>query len=350
MASRTQAQRFIKLINQQIDLLKGERKTVLEAVDEAVNQVQSEVDTWVNEGHVNQTTWAQMNNRIQQVINLFMTKSVEISDLEMKENESDLNQTSSAISNDSIIPGTTYARDEAQERTMMSSEDTRNKSGVDIPYITTTRFSILEEVVLSLKKTTEKIQEKQETVNKKIETLTSESLKSDKKFQERQAVMERSIRGVSSNVDHLLETVTNFNVKLNRLEEENKSVSVSMNELNEQISSVDACSNVAYMSIQDLSKSVESTNQHLNEMSDKMNQLEISMNLMTTQYREQFENMDNFNKDKVDDLIGMVCQLLSKRLAPLETLHETLNKKLILSKEHILKINCRDEEVAKISS
>ncbi|CAL1544355.1 unnamed protein product [Lymnaea stagnalis] len=80
------------------------------------------------------------------------------------------------------------------------------------------------------------------------------------------------------------------------------------------------------MSIQDLSKRGESTNQHYNEMSNKMNQLEISINLMSSQYTEQFENMSSLNKDKVDDLIGVVCHLVAKRLNPIENLRDALNK------------------------
>ncbi|CAL1544347.1 unnamed protein product [Lymnaea stagnalis] len=335
MASKTQAQRFINLINQQIDILKGERKSVLEAVDDAINQVQLEVDTWVNGGLVNQTTFSQMNNRITQVIALFMTKSEEISGLEIKENKSDLNQTHAATSSDSTSPKTNYTREEAQDRTIFSTEKTLNKPDVDASYITTTRFAILEEAVFSLKKTTEQVQDKQEKFIKKMEILTNANIKSKKKFQERLTVLEKRNQEVSSNVDDFFENVSNVDVKLNRLEEENKSVNVSMKELNKQISSVRTCSNEALMSVQNLSKSVESTNQHYNEISHKMNELEMSNNRKSTQYTEKFESKGSLNKDKFDDVIGMVCQLLSKRLFPLEKLSETLNKNVIVSKEHV---------------
>ncbi|CAL1542333.1 unnamed protein product [Lymnaea stagnalis] len=81
------------------------------------------------------------------------------------------------------------------------------------------------------------------------------------------------------------------------------------------------------MSIQDLSKSVESTNQHYNEMSSKMNQLEISMDLMSSQCTEKIETMSTINKEKVDETIGLACHMLAKRLAPLDKLNEILNKK-----------------------
>ncbi|CAL1544345.1 unnamed protein product [Lymnaea stagnalis] len=349
MASKTQVQRFIDIINQHFDILKREKKTVLEAVDDAINQVHIEVDAWVNGGLVNQTTCAQMNNRITQVINLIMTKSIEISDLQIKENESDLNQAPSANSNISIIPKTSYTKEEVNERAMFGREETQRTSGIDTSCITTARFVILEEAVLSLKKATEHIQEKQENVNKKLEILINANLKSKKKNQERITVLEKRNKEISLNVDDLFETTKNLDDKLKRLEDENKPVNVSMNELNKEISSVRTCSNDALMSIQDVSKSVESTNQHYNEMSDKMNQLEISINLMSTQYTEKIDNMERLNKDKVDDLIGMVCQLLSKRLAPLETLNETLNKKVILSKEHISKVEAIDTQLAEIS-
>ncbi|CAL1544341.1 unnamed protein product [Lymnaea stagnalis] len=347
MASKTQAQRFISFIHQQIDTLKGERKTLLEAVDEAANLVQSEVDAWVNGGLVNQTTFAQMNNRITQFIALFMAKSVEISELEINENESD--PTSSANSNNSTMPKTSYTKEEAQESSMFSREETLNKSGLDTSYITTTRFAILEEAVFSIIKTTEQVQEKQDGVNKTLETLKNANLKSKTKIQERLTLLEKKSKEMSSYVDELFETKSNVDLKLRRIEEENTYANISINELNKQISSVKTRSNDALMSIQDLSKSVENTNQHYNEMSDKMNQLEISMNLMSSQCTEQFESISYLNKDKVDNLIGMVCQLMSKRLAPLETLNDTLNKKVILSKEHISKVKSIDTQLAEIS-
>ncbi|CAL1546352.1 unnamed protein product [Lymnaea stagnalis] len=339
MASKTHVQRYIDFINHQMDILKGERKTVLEAADDAIHQLESEIDAWVVGGLVNQTTCAQMNNRISQVITLFMAKSVEISDLEIKENESDLNQTSSASSNDSLIPKASYTNEEVQERTTFSRDETLNKSGVDIPYVTTTRIAILEEAVFSLKKTTEQVEEKQENFNKKLEILANTSLKSTKKIKERLAVLEKTNQHIASTVDDLFETVKNVDVKLNISEEENKSVNVSINELNKQISSVRTCSNDALIFMQDLAKSVDGTYLRYNEMSNKMNQLEISIDLMSTQYKGFFENMIHSLRDKRahDDLIGMVCQLISKRLAPLETLNKTLHKKLILSKEHISK-------------
>ncbi|CAL1542345.1 unnamed protein product [Lymnaea stagnalis] len=81
MVSRAlQAQRFVQIINQQLEILKEERNTMTGALDECINQVQSEVDVWVNRGHVEQTTCAEMSNRIQQVITLFIEKSVELSE------------------------------------------------------------------------------------------------------------------------------------------------------------------------------------------------------------------------------------------------------------------------------
>ncbi|CAL1544343.1 unnamed protein product [Lymnaea stagnalis] len=136
-----------------------------------------------------------------------------------------------------------------------------------------------------------------------------------KHFQETLTALEKLNRHISSNID----------VTLNRLDEENKCLNVLMNE------------------------SVENINQSYNETSIKMNQLEVSFNLISSQFTEQFESMSSLNKDKVDGLIGMVCQLLSKRLSPLETLHETLNKKFILSREHISKIQAIEADLAKIS-
>ncbi|CAL1542330.1 unnamed protein product [Lymnaea stagnalis] len=360
MASKSQqAQRYIKIINQQLEILNGEKQSVMETLDHTINQVLSEVNAWVNRGHVNHITYAEMSNRIQQVIHLFMAKSAEISDLEIDDSKSDsgLLQTTAASSNNLRNPKTSYTRDQEQDKTMSSRVKTVQvcgdpietefkkytylNTGADDTYITTTRFAILEEAAFSLKKTTEQIQEKQENVNKKLEILTNANLKSKKKCQERFTelektsnenqerleAMERSSTESSSNVDDLFESVTNVDVKLSSLENENKYINASMNELNEEISSVRSCSNDALMSIQDLSKRIESTNQHYNDMSNKINQLEVSIHLLSTQYTEQLETMSIITKEKVDETIGLACQMLAKRLAPLDKLNEILNKK-----------------------
>ncbi|CAL1544357.1 unnamed protein product [Lymnaea stagnalis] len=114
--------------------------------------------------------------------------------------------------------------------------------------------------------------------------------------------------------------------RLSKSEQEIKSISASQHTFNKEISSVRTCSNDALMSIQDLTKSVEGTNQHYNEMSNKINELEILINLKSTQYTEQFENMRSLNNDRVDDSIGVVCQLVAKRLNQIENLKEALNK------------------------
>ncbi|CAL1544350.1 unnamed protein product [Lymnaea stagnalis] len=334
MASKVQqVQRFTNFISQQLEILKQERKNLRDTADDAISQVQGEVDAWVHGGLVNQSTCARMNNRIQQVITLLMAKTVEISDLEIKESESEINQMTLAKSNDSTNPKLSHTSEESEDKTMPKREDTLHKSGEDTDNISTMRISRLEEAVLSLKKTTEHSQEKQEIVNKKLEILTNANLKSKTKIQGRLTELEKTSKEISSNVDDLFETVTNVDEKLNRSEDENKSVNVSMNELNKQISSVRTCSNDALMSIQDLSKSVESSNQNYNEMSNKMDQLEISINLMSSQYTEQFENMSSLNTDKVDDMFGMVCQILAKRLTPLEELRENLNTTISTRKE-----------------
>ncbi|CAL1542332.1 unnamed protein product, partial [Lymnaea stagnalis] len=256
MASKTQhVQKFINFINQQFEILKAQRESILENVDESIKKVHSEVDAWVSAGLVNQTTCVRLNNRIQQVIALFMAKSIELSDLEINENESDHNQTSSAHGNDSTFPKTSYTRGKVQERTILSNEETGQTSSNDTPYITPTKFAILEEAVFSLKRTTEQIQEKQENFDKKLEVLTNENSKSDENIQGRLTVLEKKSQCITSNGDILFKNITNVDDKLNRLEDKNKSVNISMNELNKQISSARTCSNDALMSIQDLSKS-----------------------------------------------------------------------------------------------
>ncbi|CAL1542339.1 unnamed protein product [Lymnaea stagnalis] len=314
-----QAERFVKIINQQLEILKEERNTVIDAVDQRISQVQSEVNAWINGGLVNHTTYAEINNRIQEILTLFIDKSVEISGVDV---------------------------------------------GSDASHNMTMRFAKLEEAVDSLKKKTENVKDKIENVDKilknvstqqekdhnKLEILTNAKLKSENKLKNKITDLEKEYQDIKLNIDDLVGTVTNVDVKLNRLENENNSFNISMNELNQQISSVRTCSNDVLMSIQDLSKSVESTNQHYNEMSNKMNQLKISMNLMSSQCTEQFENMSSLNKDKTDDLIGMVCQLLAKRLTPLEYLNETLNKKVnVIEKERFEK-NYIEDRVAEITN
>ncbi|CAL1537631.1 unnamed protein product [Lymnaea stagnalis] len=169
------------------------------------------------------------------------------------------------------------------------------------------------------------VSDQHKNVDKKVDTLHNMHLKFKKKIHERVNKIKETNGDISSSIDHYFETVTEFDSRLKSLEDKNKSVNVSVNELNKQISSVRTCSNDALMSIQDLSKSVESTNQHYNEMSDKMNQMEISINLMSAQYTEQLENMKSHNQDKFEDLIGVVCQLVVKRLAPMEVLKKALN-------------------------
>ncbi|CAL1544344.1 unnamed protein product [Lymnaea stagnalis] len=162
MASKVQqVQRFINFIIQQLELLKEERKNVIDTVDDAVNQVQREVEAWVNGGPVNQSTCARMNNRIQQVITAFMAKTVAISDLDVQGEKSDQYQMTSASSHDSTSPKMSHTREEPQEKMKLSSEKTLPNTGVDTPYMTPMRFAILEEAVFSLKKTTEQNQEKQ---------------------------------------------------------------------------------------------------------------------------------------------------------------------------------------------
>ncbi|CAL1542342.1 unnamed protein product, partial [Lymnaea stagnalis] len=280
-----QAQRFVQIINQQLDVLKEERNTVTDALDECINQVQSEVDAWVNEGHVNQETCAEISHRIQQVISLFIEKSVELSAKQIDAKESDLYQTCLTTINNLTSPGAKSKVDRAKTETLPG-----NVVGSDNSNIMTMRIARLEEAVDSLKKTTEKVEDKIENVDKilkgvssqqvndhkKMEILTNVDFKSEKKLKDKITDLEKRYQDINSKVDDLFETVTYVDDKLNKLEDENKPVNVSVNEINKQISSVRTCSNDALMSIQDLSKRVESTNQHYNEMSDKMNQLEIS--------------------------------------------------------------------------
>ncbi|CAL1544346.1 unnamed protein product [Lymnaea stagnalis] len=293
-----QVQRYTNFISRQLKILKEERQNVIGTVDDEVNQVEREVDAWVNGGVINQSTFDKINNRIQQVITFIMAMSVEVSDQDIQESGSDLNQMTSAKNNNLSGPTISHTREEAEEKTLLIREETLNKSGIDSPYITITRFAILEEAVLSLKNATEQFKEKQENFNKQLEILTYANVNSNTNIKENLTVLEKTSQKPSSNIDDLLETVKNVDIKLKRLEDDNKSINVSMNELNTQASSVRTFTNDALTSIQDLSKRVESTNEHFNEMSNKMNQLEISINVMSSEYKDQFEKICRNSKDK----------------------------------------------------
>ncbi|CAL1537641.1 unnamed protein product, partial [Lymnaea stagnalis] len=264
----------------------------------------------------------------------------------------------------SDIPSVSKTAEDAKTGTTLSKDGNVTVSDANTVHIANTRFAILEESVLSLKKTTERGQEKQkhvdrvlkdlttqqENVNKKVEILTNANLKSKKEIKKRILDLEMTSQDISSNVDQLSETVRNVDVQLKRLEDENKSVNVSMNELNKQISSVRTCSNDVLMSIKDLSKNVESTNQHYNEMSNKINQLEISIDLMSSQCTEQIENMSSANKDTFEECIGMICQLLNRRLTPLQKLNETLNRKVNTSEKQLRKEDDTENRLAALST
>ncbi|CAL1544359.1 unnamed protein product [Lymnaea stagnalis] len=363
MASNAQqTQRFIKFINQQLEVLKEEQRTIKNAVDDGIIQAQSRIDAWVSAGHINQTTFEEISNMLQQSITCFIAKSVEISGLHNNEKMVEQNETSFSNVHDST--SLTVSKNEDTEKSDMAlkrKEDVivaKDKSSeekeANISKIMTIKFAILEEAVFSLKKTTEQVKEKQdnidrtlkdvstqqENVNKKFESSHKTNLNFKKQTQRTITEIEKKSKNISINVDHLFETVNKFDDKLNRLEEQKMSRDVSMNELNKQFSSVKKCSDDACASTQDLSKSVESTKQEYNEISNKMNQLEISINQMSSQYKEQFENMCSLNEDKVNDLIGMSCHLLNKRLSPLEDLREALNK--VNSTRHALYIKVDD--------
>ncbi|CAL1537632.1 unnamed protein product, partial [Lymnaea stagnalis] len=239
----------------------------------------------------------------------------------------------------------------------------------------TKRITKLEENVFSMKKTTEDTQDRAEIADKTIEedsfekenvdkdlndvylkleniynilkdfskkqendrievvNLSNTHLKFKKQILERILDLEKINKEYSSNVDYLHRTVTNADATLNRLEDENKYVNVSINELNQQISSVRICSHDALMSIQDLSKSVENTNQHYNEMSNKVKKLKTTMTL----YIGNFEKASSIKKDEVEDLFGMVCHLLARKVTLLEQLRANLNT-IITTEKRALKL------------
>ncbi|CAL1537639.1 unnamed protein product [Lymnaea stagnalis] len=361
MASKAQAaKRFVQIINQQLEILKEESNSVKDGIDEFMNGAQKEVDSWVNGGHVNQTTCAEMSNQIQQNISFLIAKSAELSE-----------QQTNGINQNQASPRTPIASKsgKVQTDTKRCSEEAVDESGISAgektSHVLAMRLAVLEEALFSLKKTTEQVQQKQEhldkvlkvvsaqqeNVNKKMEILSESNLKSQNKLQEKIKESETISQTIASNVDHLKETVKQHDVMLNGLADANKSVNTSIREMSKQINSVSNHSNRTSMSIQDLSKSVESTNQNYNEMSNKMNKLENSTNLMSSHYTKQFENMGSLNKDQVDDLIGMVCQLLAKRLTPLESLNKRLNLENIKKmKQELSKkesIGTRVEEISK---
>ncbi|CAL1542344.1 unnamed protein product, partial [Lymnaea stagnalis] len=203
-------------------------------------------NTWINGGIINQRTYTEMNNRIQEILSLFIEKAEELS-----------------ATNNLPIPGASSKTDETKMEPLLGSHETiRNldvAAGPDDSHDMTIRLAILEEAVYSLKKTTEQVKEKLDTVDKilkdvstqqvndkeKEEILTNSKLNSEKKLKDEITELEKRYQDIKSNVEDLFVTVTNVDVKLNRFENENKSINVSMNELNEQISSVRTCSHDA---------------------------------------------------------------------------------------------------------
>ncbi|CAL1537630.1 unnamed protein product [Lymnaea stagnalis] len=379
MASKTQlAQRLDTFLKHQLEMLEVESRTMKDAMDDVVNKmhlsVAQEMDQWTCSGHVNQLRFQEIAKNIQQAITFVIMKTIEISGLNNDEFEHEVSQT--AVS---LTPPAAKATDTAPGTIVDFESMTR-------------RLATLEEDVFSMKCTTKEIQEKQEisveklneisvpkenfdkvlndvnilkkkvdrvqkeisalqdNVDKNFDTLHDTHLKFKKKIQERVNEIKEKNADISTNVDYSLETLTIVDSRFKKLEEKNEALNVSMNELNQQISSFRTCSNDALMSVQDLSKSVESTSQHYNEMSNKMNQLELSINHMKSQYTEQFENMSSLNKDKIDDLIGLVCHLVAKRLNPIETFREALNKIPITKSPISLKMDGIESQFVDLSN
>ncbi|CAL1537636.1 unnamed protein product [Lymnaea stagnalis] len=256
---------------------------------------------------------------LQQSITFIIAKSVELSGLHNRENDNE--QTPNSVPNVHHLTSPTVKYKPGAEPSDMMPRTKQSMHGggaveAHTSHIFAMRLGILEEAVFSLKMTTDKIQEKQENidhtskdvsiqqenVDKAVEVFNKTNLKFKKQIEETITELKKKSNEISSNVDHLFETVANIDNRLNRLDEENESVNSVMNEVNRQFTCFERCSSDALISLQDLSKSVESTNQHYDEMSNKMNKLQISMDLMSSQYTEQFENMGGLNKDKVDDL------------------------------------------------
>ncbi|CAL1537628.1 unnamed protein product [Lymnaea stagnalis] len=92
--------------------------------------------------------------------------------------------------------------------------------------------------------------------------------------------------------------------------------------------------NHALETMQDLTKSLESTEQRYCKMSVKMNQFEISIQ----SYGEKLEKASSIGIDKFDDLFG-ICHAFARRLNLLETLKKILCQKITTRRRNCLENN-----------
>ncbi|CAL1544349.1 unnamed protein product [Lymnaea stagnalis] len=193
MASNAQPQEiFESYIRQQLEVLQEKREDVSTAADNYIDRVHMDVANWLSGDQVNQTTFEGLSNRIQQAVTFFVTKSVEFAGPLNNVIEDDASQIP--------LPHACVSNSSQTERTSTSEEFIRKKIGEQVENfskIMTARFTILEEAVLSLKRTTEQVQEKQENVNKKLEILTKvEAIDTEL------AKISRKVAQIESKVNH----------------------------------------------------------------------------------------------------------------------------------------------------
>ncbi|CAL1544358.1 unnamed protein product, partial [Lymnaea stagnalis] len=165
------------LLKQQLEILKIESDTVKNIMDEFVNKihlsVRAELDHLTSTGQLNHVRFQEVYKNIQQAITFVIMKTFEISEVNVRENDVNPHSLSESVVS---LKKTSTAKTDTTQATLPSNDEKRlDKSvlTVDIQNMTR-RMTVLEEAVVSMKNTTNAIQEKQDNADKLIKEISGE--------------------------------------------------------------------------------------------------------------------------------------------------------------------------------
>ncbi|CAL1538591.1 unnamed protein product [Lymnaea stagnalis] len=350
-------QRLVANLNRQLETLKEERDHLVEVVDDYVNQVQAGVGEWVGGEPESQAGFVETAVSIQQAIAFVFSKSQEFTERIKKENS----EVMAEASNDqSSIKSTTSVRSDPQhEQIILNSGNMEQETGFKAPgvikdvqpfYSLMVKLSILEETVYSFQKMTEQVQEKQShmekllktvfdqqsQVNRKLDSVSESHVKSKNRIKDH----DNNLNGVMAAIKRLDASMSNNNAKIDRFQIQMKENAKSMQDMKSQIRSHRAALDKDLMAINDLSLNTEQ------EIFVKIKKLEASINLMP--FKCKRKHCTAQQNDPMDT-IGMICQMLVKRVDHLEELREILNKSSTTRNSRIEKVDALEAKVVELS-